>query len=305
MKKTYAGIVGSPVTPFKADNSIDYATFEKQIDFLAATGAHLITHPMHMGESVNLREEERRNLAAALVSAVGGRVPAFVYVSHASTDIAVDMARSAAQAGATGVVVMAPYHWRPGPKAIVEHFAAIADAAGGKVIGYNNVHAAGVELTLPIIEELLSTIPGFAGIKDASLNMESFADICALIARSGRDVAAYTASEMLLPSMAVGGDGCVSGCSEIAPHLVHKLYDACLRGDFAEARELQYKVNRLLKIVRLHYPVAVKYAVELMGRPAGLPRRPLQPLTSQQKAWVEAEVAALGILEEEPRGWKG
>jgi 4-hydroxy-tetrahydrodipicolinate synthase len=199
---------------------------------------------------------------------------------------------------------MAPYHWRPGPKGIVEHFAAVADAAGGRLIGYNNPQAAGVDLTVPILEQLFEKIPGFAGIKDASLNMESFADICALIARQNRDVAAYTASEMLLPSMAVGGNGCVSGCSEIAPRLVHKLYDACLRGDIAQARELQYKMNRLLKIVRLHYPVAVKYAVELMGRPAGLPRRPLQPLTAEQKAWVQAELAALGILDEEPRGWK-
>ena len=104
--------------------------------------------------------------------------------------------------------------------------------------------------------------------------------------------------------MAVGGNGCVSGCSEIAPRLVHALYDACSRGELAKARELQYQVNRLLKVVRLHYPVAVKYAMELMGRPVGLPRRPLQPLTAEQKSWVKAELTALGIIESEPRGWQ-
>jgi 4-hydroxy-tetrahydrodipicolinate synthase len=304
MNKTYAGIVGSPVTPFKPDGSIDFATFEKQVNFLVESSAHLITHPMHMGESVSLREEERRNLARALVSAAGGRVPAFVYVSHASTDIAIDMAQHAAKSGATGVVLMAPYHWRSGPKAIVEHFEAVADAAGGRLIAYNNMQAAGVELTQPILEQLFDRIPGLAGIKDASLNMETFADICALIARKGKDIAAYTASELLLPSMAVGGNGCVSGCSEIAPRLVHALYDACSRGEFAQARALQYKVDRLLKVVRLHYPVAVKYAMELMGRPVGLPRRPLQPLTDEQRSWVKAELTTLDILETEPRGWK-
>jgi 4-hydroxy-tetrahydrodipicolinate synthase len=304
MKKSYAGIVGSPATPFKADGAIDFATFEKQVNFLIETGAHLITHPMHMGESPSLREAERRDLARALVSAAGGRVPVFVYVSHASTDIAIDMAVHAAKSGATGVVLMAPYHWRSGSQAIIEHFEGVAAAAGSKVIGYNNPQATGVELTRPILEQLFERIPGFAGIKDASLNMESFADICALIAAKGRDVAAYTASELLLPSMAVGGNGCVSGCSEIAPRLVHRLYDACLQGDFVEARELQYEVNRLLKVVRLHYPVAVKYAMELMGRPVGLPRRPLQPLTDEQKSWVKAELTALGILESEPRGWQ-
>jgi 4-hydroxy-tetrahydrodipicolinate synthase len=304
VKKTYAGICGSPVTPFKADSSIDFATFEKQVNFLIEHGAHLITHPMHMGESVSLREEERRSLAQALVSAAGGRVPVFCYVSHAGTGVAIDLARHAAKVGATGVVLMAPYHWRPGPAAIVDHYAAVADAAGGKLIAYNNMQAAGVELTQAVLAQLFERIPGFVGIKDASLNMEAFADICALIAAQGRDIAAYTASEMLLPSMAVGGNGCVSGCSEIAPRLVHALYDACARGDFAAALPLQYKVDRLLKIVRLQYPVAVKYAVELMGRPAGLPRRPLQPLTDDQKAWVKSELTALDIFDTEPRGWQ-
>ncbi len=303
MRKTYAGIVGSPVTPFKADGSIDFAIFEKQVNFLVASGAHLITHPMHMGESPSLREEERRNLARALVSAAAGRIPVFAYVSHASTDVAIDLAQHAAKTGAAGVVLMAPYHWRSGPKAIVDHFQAVADAAGGRLIAYNNPQATGVELTPAILEQLFERIPGFAGIKDASLNMETFADICALIAAKDRDISAYTASELLLPSMAVGGNGCVSGCSEIAPRLVHALYDSCLRGEFAKARELQYKVNRLLKVVRLHYPVAVKYAMELMDRPVGLPRRPLQPLTAEQKAWVKSELTALGIIESEPRGF--
>jgi len=304
MNKTYAGIVGSPVTPFKSDNTVDFDTFEKQVNFLIESGARVLVHPMHIAESVSLTEDERRTLARALVSAAGGRVPTFVHVSYAGTDLAVDMARHGAKAGATGVVLMAPYHWRSGPKAIVEHFQAVAEAGGGKIIAYNNMHAAGVELTLPILEQLFDRIPGFAGIKDASFHMETFADICALIARKGRDIAAYTASELLLQSIPVGGNGCVSGCSEIAPRLVHELYQACVRADLAKARELQYKVGRLLKVVRYNYPVAVKHAMELMGRPVGLPRRPLLPLTVEEKAWVKAELTALGVFESEPHGWK-
>lgn len=304
MNKTYAGIVGSPVTPFKSDHTVDFDTFEKQVNFLIESGARVLTHPMHIAESVSLTEDERRKLARALVSAAGGRVPTFVYVSYAGTDLAVDMARHGAKAGATGVVLMAPYHWRVGPKAIVEHFQAVAEAGGGKIIAYNNMQAAGVELTLPILEQLFDRIPGVAGIKDASFNMETFADICALIARKGRDIAAYTASELLLQSIPVGGSGCVSGCSEIAPRLVHELYQACVRAEFAKARELQYKVGRLLKVVRYNYPVAVKHAMELMGRPVGLPRRPLLPLTAEEKAWVKAELTALGVFENEPQGWK-
>jgi len=60
----------------------------------------------------------------------------------------------------------------------------------------------------------------------------------------------------------------------------------------------------LLKVVRYNYPVAVKHALEVMGRPVGLPRRPLQPLTPEEKAWVRDELAATGVLEGEQRGWE-
>jgi len=303
MKKTYAGIVGSPVTPFKHDFTINFGTFEKQIDFLIANGASALVHPMHIGESVSLAEDERRQLARTFVSGASGRVPAFVNVSFAGTDLAIAMARHAAKCGATGVVLLAPYQRKVAPKALVQHFEAVADAGGGRIIAYNNPQASGTELTPSLLAELFERIPGFAGIKDASLSMETFADICALIASKGRDIAALTASEHLLPSIAVGGDGCVSGCSEFAPRLVHALYQACVGNNAAKALELQRTVGRLLKVVRYNYPAAVKHALELMGRPVGLPRRPLQPLTSEEKAWVKAELAATGVLEGEQRGW--
>jgi 4-hydroxy-tetrahydrodipicolinate synthase len=304
MKKTYAGIVGSPVTPFKHDNSIDFGTFEKQVDFLVASGVSALVHPMHIAESGSLLEEERRQLARALVSAAGGRVPVFVNVSFAGTDLSIEMAKHAAQCGATGVVLLPPYNRKVSPKALVQHFEAVAAAVGGRIIAYNNREATGTELTPSILEQMFDRIPGFAGIKDASLSMETFADICTLIAAKGKDIAALTASEHLLPSMAVGGDGCVSGCSEFAPRIVHALYDACLANDVPKARELQRRVGRLLKVVRYSYPVAVKHALEVMGRPVGLPRRPLQPLTPEEKAWVRAELAATGVLESEQHGWE-
>ncbi len=43
-------------------------------------------------------------------------------MSHAGTRLAADLAYRGMKAGATGVVLMAPYHWRSGPKAILDHF---------------------------------------------------------------------------------------------------------------------------------------------------------------------------------------
>jgi 4-hydroxy-tetrahydrodipicolinate synthase len=303
MSAVYAGIVGAPVTPFKADNSVDYETFSKQINFLIENGVRLIAHPMHIGESVNLTDTERRELAKVLVSAAGGRVPTFVHVSHAGTDLATDLAKYSVKAGATGIVMMAPYHWRPGPRAIIEHFTSVAGAAGGELIVYNNPQAVNIELSMDTLGQLMDRLPGFVAIKDATFHMETFIDICDLIARKGRSIAAYTGIELLLTSVPVGGNGCFSACSEVAPRLTAALYQACAHGDLAKARPLQFKVRRLLKVVMHNYPASIKHAMELLGRPVGGTRRPILPPTDEEKAWVKSELTAMGLFESEPQGW--
>ncbi len=212
MNPTYAGIVGAPVTPFKADNSVDLDTFAKQVSFLVETGVRVIAHPMHIGESVNLTDAERRELARVLVAAAGGRVPTFVHASYAGTDLAMDLARHSVKAGATGVVLMPPYHWRSGPQAILEHYTSVIDACGGKLIVYNNPKATNVDLVPDVLEQLLERIPGLVAMKDATFHMETFTDICALVAGKSKDVAVYTGIEHLLTSIPVGGSGCFSVC---------------------------------------------------------------------------------------------
>ncbi len=303
MQPTYSGVVGAPVTPFTADNKVDYDTFAKQVNFLVESGVRLIAHPMHIGESVNMTDAERRELARVLVSAAGGRVPTFVHVSYAGTDLAIDLATHTVKAGATGIVMMPPYHWKSGDKAILEHYTSVMNACGGKLIVYNNPKAVTVTISPDLFEQLMDRIPGFVAIKDATFHMENFTDVAELLARKKKDIALYTGIEFLLTSMPVGGNGCFSACSEVAPRLVNELYQACLRADIPKARELQFKVRRLLRVCMHNYPATIKYAMELMGRPVGITRKPILPATAEEKAWVKAELTAMGIFDSETMGW--
>ena len=94
--------MGALVTAFHGDGSVDYETFEKQVNFLIDAGLPFIAHPMHIGESPNLTVQERKDLATCLVKAAGGRVPTFVNVSMHGTDNMLDMASHVETTGATG-----------------------------------------------------------------------------------------------------------------------------------------------------------------------------------------------------------
>jgi 4-hydroxy-tetrahydrodipicolinate synthase len=180
----------------------------------------------------------------------------------------------------------------------------VADAAGGELIVYNNPAAVNIDLGVDVLEKLIDRIPGFVAIKDATFNMEVFTDTCELVARKGKPIAVFTGIEYLLTSMPVGGRGCFSACSEIAPQLTQQLYQACATGAFAKAQPLQFKVRRLLKVAMHNYPATIKYAMELLDRPVGLTRRPIMPLSADEKKWVKSELTAMDIFDTEPLGWE-
>ncbi|MFC1491942.1 dihydrodipicolinate synthase family protein [Nitrospinota bacterium] len=298
------GIVGAPVTPFTQDNRVDLETFAKQVNFLIENGVHLLAHPMHVGEAPNLTTEERKELAKCLVETADGRVPVFVHVSSAGTDLSIELARHSEKAGATGIVLLPPYYWRPSDEAQLDHFIKVCGDQGLQLICYNNINATHVAISHNTLAHLLERLPGFVGLKDASFNMQYFTEACRVSSEISPDFAMFTGVEYLLLSMPVGGSGAFSGCAEVAPRLTLGLYDACASMDIEKARPLQYKVSQLLN-VRTNNQLCtfVKYAMGLMGRPVGETRSPIMPLDSEMKALVKGTLESLGILEEEPRGW--
>jgi 4-hydroxy-tetrahydrodipicolinate synthase len=303
MNDAYKGIVGAPTTPFNSDNEVDLDIFGKQVNFLIESGVNLIAHPMHIGESLNLSEEERKNLAEVLVDASGGRVPTFVHVSSGGTDNSAIMAEHATRVGNTGIVLMAPYHWAPKPQEILNHFVTVMKASEGKLIAYNNPRATNVNLTHDLVATFIEEIPGFVALKDATFHMETFGKFCSLSSKENDHFAVYTGIEHLLTSVPVGGYGCFSACSEVAPKLVQDLFNACSAADYEVARNLQYKMWRLLTLLMTDYPATIKYCMELMGRPIGGVRSPIRTINKENRAHAKSELDALNIFNTEKHGW--
>ncbi len=303
MGTSYQGIMGAPVTPFTKDNKVDLETFAKQVNFLIGQGVPMIAHPMHIGESVSLTREEQKALAKCLIETAAGRVPVFVNVSSAGTDVALDLARYCEKEGATGIVLLPPYYWRPDQKDAIDHFTHVGGNIEIKMIAYNNVNAVHIEIGHDTLAHLIERLPNFVGLKDASFHMKYFTDACRISSELSPEFSVYTGVEYLLPSIPLGGAGAFSACAEVAPKFTLKLYETCVKGDFAAARPMQYKMSRLLNLLMQIYPSTIKYAMDVMGRPVGETRQPIPHLDEKAKKEVRDSLAAFGILEDEPHGW--
>ena len=80
------GLVHTPVTPFNGDQSIDYETFAKVIEFHLANGADALALPMPEGEDLSLTDPEQRKLVEFAIGRVKGRVPVIAHVKEGAAN---------------------------------------------------------------------------------------------------------------------------------------------------------------------------------------------------------------------------
>jgi 4-hydroxy-tetrahydrodipicolinate synthase len=102
---------------------------------------------------------------------------------------------------------------------------------------------------------------------------------------------------LVLPGLLAGSQGAILGSANVCPELaleVVRLFDA---GKLAEAWTVQNRLTRFWLAMSLgSFPAPVKAAVELLGLPAGAPRRPVAPLDADRREALRRELQAMGVV---------
>jgi dihydrodipicolinate synthase/N-acetylneuraminate lyase len=299
------GFIGTPVTPFKPDETLDGDTYQKIVDFLVRKGAQALASPMHIGEALSMSSEERKQLARLAVEAVNGRVPVFIHCSLPGTRETVALAQHAQSIGAQGIVVVTPYFYHLANAPLLDHFVSVAKSIDISVIVYHNASVG--ELPLEVLTELIQRSPNVIGLKEGSHEMGFFTQACRLSSALRPGFAVFDGVENVATTIPVGGSGCFSPISDLAPVLVRSLIDASMANDYEKARALQWKVTELEGILAKYGGFAglasAKPARAMMGRSCGIPRKPLPALDKETVSKLEADLTNSGVLANEPTGW--
>ncbi len=298
------GVMQSTVTPLKDDFSPDLPTFEKLVEFHVRTGATAIAWPHHKAESLNLTIAERKQFAEVAVKVTNRRVPVSIHVSALAVEDTLELARHAEKIGADAVLAITPYFWHYDNETLYNYFVRVATHTSLPFIAYNSPsYLEGVEITGDMTRRLIERLPNFVGIKEASFDSEKFIEISRVALAMKPDFAMIAGVEFLLPSVPLGGAGSYSSAGAICPNLCTALFEACEKGDWPKARELQYKLARLWDLFRDQYPSSLKGGMVIMGRPVGPTRPPLPTATKERIAHIRAQLEDMGILDSEPHGW--
>ncbi len=160
-QRPYTGVFPVAPTPFLDNGDLDLEGQRRVLDCMIDQGVDGICILANFSEQFLLTDEERDTLTDLCLSHVAGRVAMIVTTSHFSTRIAAERARKAAQGGADMLMLMPPYHGtglRADEKGMVEHFAAVAEAAGIPLM-VQDAPLSGVALPVPFLARLAREVP--------------------------------------------------------------------------------------------------------------------------------------------------
>jgi 4-hydroxy-tetrahydrodipicolinate synthase len=111
-------------------------------------------------------------------------------------------------------------------------------------------------------------------------------------------------TEYMISARAIGATGLLSPLSNIAPRLVHELYDFCRTENYQDAQGKQTELAALHRLLRQTGVPGLKAAVRVMGRDCGVPRPPLAALADAECRALAENLSAIKGINSEPRGWR-
>ena len=293
----FSGSMVAIVTPFNADGTLDWAAWDRLLDFHLREGTDGIVVGGTTGESPVLSESEIEEMCVKALTRCRGKIKVIAGAGTNSTDSTVARTRALSRLGVDAVMLVTPYYNKPPQEGLYRHFSAAADASDTPVILYNVPGRTAVDL-LPGTVARLARNPRIVGLKEATAAAGRAREILSQCPQeftllSGDDATA-------LDFMAVGARGVISVTANVAPRRMHEACAAALSGDMARARALDATLQPLHKDLFIEAsPIPVKWAVARMGLMGNALRLPLVQLSPAHEDAVLRAMHAAGITLED------
>ena len=285
-------VLTATVTPFDADGAVDYHRYRELCTYLVDNGSDGLVVNGTTGEAPTLSEEERLGLIRTAIDAVGDRASVVAGTGTYSTEHSIHLTEQAHEAGAHAMLVVTPYYNKPPPRAVVEHFKAVAAATDRPVMVYN-IPARVVLNIEPETMAQLAEIPNVKAVKQANDDLEQ----ARRIVESGLDL--YAGDDTLvLPFVELGGMGGVCVHTHVVGPQVKEMITRFRAGDIEGARRVDEELAAAYELIGVVTgPIQIKAALNMLGHDVGGLRLPLVEASEEEKAKIRGCLERLGALE--------
>jgi 4-hydroxy-tetrahydrodipicolinate synthase len=283
-------------TAFTADGALDEAGCRAIVRYNLAAGAHGIVTLGHASEFASLSDRERERVIDLTIDEVGGRVPVIIGTAGTSTEVAIQFARYARDAGADGLMVMPPYVTKAGGDTLFAYYAAIGRAVETPIVVQNAPGPVGTPMSAALLTRLAREIPTIRYIKEEAAG--STHTITAVLRAAGADLDGVLGGESgkYLPTQYDRG-ACGNMPGSAITELYPPVWDALEAGDREAARMAHNRLFPLLNFFGLHGIEAYKEILHRRGIIGSTRTRGTTwtPLDDRDRAELDTLLAEAGL----------
>jgi 4-hydroxy-tetrahydrodipicolinate synthase len=282
----WKGIYPALLTPFDADDNIDFKLFKKNLDAQIEAGIDGIVLGGSLGEASTLTNEEKKYLLICANEVVKNRLPVIFNIAEQSTREAVKSAQNAEKDGADGIMLLPPMRYKADERETLEYFKTVASNTPLPIMIYNNPYDYKIEVTLNMFERL-ADIPSVQAVKESTRDVSNvtrmknkFGDRFKILC--GVDTLA-------LEELALGADGWVGGLVDAFPAETVAIYRLMKAGNYAEALKIYRWFLPLLEL-DIHWKLVqyIKLAATQTGLGSEYVRAPRLQIEGEEREKVLA-----------------
>lgn len=287
------------VTPFGAGGELDLETAAAYAKWLVKTRrADSLIVSGTTGEFQSLTFDERIALIEAVYEAAGKRTPVIAGTGCASTRETIALTKEAERIGVDMAMIVAPYYAKYDQAGILEHYRAVAKSTKLPLMVYNIPLFTGVNVEPDTLSKL-SKLKNVVAVKEESgINPLQTTRYLMSVPDSFR---LYVGDDtMVLPILAQGGAGAVSGGAQICGADLRRLIKAVIKGKYSEAQNLHRKTFPLFEAFyqngRVNPIPILRAGIKLAGFDTGQPRGPMHPATPAEVRVLRKVMKDAGYL---------
>jgi len=265
------GVITALITPLDKDGKLCAECLEHMIEFQYKKGIQALFLTGTYGEGIILPEKVRVDIYRYALEYSKSNMILLPHVGAADVETVLRLVKAAKDLGYKAVSVVGPIYHKPTRRGLIEFYSYIAKA-DVEIVVYNNKGRQGYNISPDDFEALVREVPAVVGIKDTSYDPEQLLEY---VKRFGGKYFIGGAGDSLIAyNFLIGADAHICGLSNAFPELAVAIYRAVTEGDVKKAFELQYRLNKVRKIIRkfgVESPEVLREILKLRGVDAGYP----------------------------------
>jgi 4-hydroxy-tetrahydrodipicolinate synthase len=244
LRERFRGTGVAIVTPFNADGSIDWPSFEKVINHIINGQCEYLVVLGTTGESATIHGKEKQEVFSFVNRINAGRVALVAGIGGNDTLEVIEGFKNFDLTGYEAILSVAPYYNKPNQEGLFQHYKALDAATPLPIMMYNVPGRTGMNVSGETQVRIARECKKVFSTKEASGN---FDQINYILKNKPADFMVISGDDpVTLHMIAAGAEGLVSVVANAYPADYSEMVRLCLAGKFSEAQKLHYKYTDII-----------------------------------------------------------